>query len=62
VRKKSFPQRLVRLGCCCPQSSGCPIPAGAQGKPGWGHGQTELVHDLAAGNPARGWWLELDGL
>jgi len=44
------------------RSRGYSISGGSQGPAAWGHGQTELVHDLAAGNPAHGWWLELDGL
>ena len=28
---------------CCPESCGCPIPAGTQGQVGWGPGQPELV-------------------
>jgi len=33
----------VRPWQCCSESCGCPIPAGAQGRVGWGHGQPELV-------------------
>lgn len=40
------------------RSHGYSISGGAQGPAAWGHGQTELVHDLAAGNPAHGWWLD----
>ena len=56
ARKQSFPQRAVRRWHCCPESCGCPIPAGTQGQVGWGPGQPELV----GGSPAhgRGWhWV-----
>ena len=33
---------------------GCPIPGGVQGQVGWSPGQSDLVHDLAVGNPACG--------
>jgi len=43
VRKKSFPQRVVRRWHSCPEKLGCPIPGDAQGQVGWGPGQPELV-------------------
>jgi len=35
--------RAVRCWHCCPESCGCPILGGAQGRAGWGSGQPELV-------------------
>jgi len=43
---------------CGPESCGCPIPGGAQGRVGWDSGQPELV----GGSLAHGRVLELDNL
>ena len=43
VRKTFFTQRVVQHWHSCPESCGCPIPAGAQGQVGWGPGQPEPV-------------------
>jgi len=53
ARKKFFTQREVRRWHCCPESCGCPIPAGAQGQAGWGPVQTELVEGI---QPIAGGW------
>jgi len=44
------------------RSCGCPISGGVQGQVQWVLGQTDLVPDLVAGNPARGRGLELGRL
>ena len=58
VRVKFFTQRVVRPWHSCPESCGCPIPAGTQGQAGWGPGWPELL----GGIPALSRRLGLGGL
>jgi len=51
-------QREVRRWHFCPESCGCPLPGGAQGRVGWGPGPPEL----RGGSPASSRGVELGGL
>ena len=42
---------VVRLKPVAQRVCGCPAPGGVQGEVGWGRGQSDVVFELAAGNP-----------
>lgn len=51
LQARHLPLGRTEIRRCFLRSCGCPI----QGQVAWGLGQSDLVPDLVAGNPTRGW-------